>query len=271
MLFAFGVVASTVLTWWFATGAVLFVARRSDGRAHQIMTAMTVLAAGCMVGLYATAQAMSTPSVFGAFLCAIGVWAWVEMSFLTGLVTGPRRTPCPGHLVGKRRFQAAWLAVRDHELVILATGIAVLALTYTGENLTGLYVYLILWGMRISAKLNIFLGAPNAISDMIPERLLYLTSYFRTDRISPLFWPAVLTAGAIFCWLCSAAISSLGGAAFTSHILLASFLGLGILEKLFLVLNISDAALWSWAIPKPKDESATAAQPKLKMSPLAMA
>jgi hypothetical protein len=113
------------------------------------------------------------------------------------------------------------------------------------ENTTGLLTFCLLWVMRISTKLNIYLGARHAISDMLPDRLSYLKSYFRTDRTSGWFY--VSLSAARYCW---AGWSHAAAAAATDHAavkwtLLACFAALALLEHLFLVLPVRDSALWA--------------------------
>ena len=56
--------------------------------------------------------------------------------------------------------------------------------------------FALLWVMRLGAKLTIFSGAPELSTNMIPERLSYMKSYFRHDRVSLAFWLSL--AGCLF-------------------------------------------------------------------------
>ena len=58
-----------------------------------------------------------------------------------------------------------------HELAIVATALAVVAVTWGGANQVGTWTFLLLWAMRLSAKLNVFLGVPNLTEQFLPEHL----------------------------------------------------------------------------------------------------
>ena len=77
------------------------------------------LAAACW-GLLASAADPSAGGAYLAFTSALLVWGWVELSFLTGWLTGPRKTPLEPGSRGWPRFLAALGAVLWHELAILA-------------------------------------------------------------------------------------------------------------------------------------------------------
>ncbi len=82
-----------VFVWWFATGLIL----RLDGLRPETFRwsmggATALLLAGCW-GLAASASDPSPGGAYLAFTCALLVWGWVELSFLTGWLTGPRKAP----------------------------------------------------------------------------------------------------------------------------------------------------------------------------------
>jgi putative photosynthetic complex assembly protein 2 len=108
--------------------------------------------------------------------------------------------------------------------------------------------FLILMVMRISAKLNIFLGVPHLPEAMLPERLSYLKSYFRTRRVNPLFPFSILVSTLAAIFLGQRALQAEGAEAVGAALLFALLL-LAILEHLFMILPLPDAALWRWARP----------------------
>ena len=132
--------------------------------------------------------------MYAAFTYAVFVWGWHEMAFFMGFITGPRRTACPAGAAGWRRFGLAVQACIDHELAILATGVAVLWATWHAPNQVGLWTFLALWGMRLSAKLNVFLGVLNLGEAFLPAHLAYLLSYMRRRRMNALM-PVSLAGG----------------------------------------------------------------------------
>jgi putative photosynthetic complex assembly protein 2 len=77
---------------------------------------------------------------------------------------------------------------------LLALAVGVFMVTAGCSNRVGLCTYLILWVMRRSAKLNIFLGVRNLSETFLPGTLCarYLPTYFQRKPINPLF-PLVVT------------------------------------------------------------------------------
>lgn len=239
---------TAVLAWWIATGAVIALARQGTARLGMVMAVVTALALGGIYGLYRTLHIETVAGIYVAFFSALALWSWHETTFLLGIVTGPRRVALGEKPYAASRFKAAFLAVRDHELALAITAALMVATMHDAANATGLLTFLLLWVMRISTKLNIFLGARHAVSDMLPDRLSYLKSYFRTDRTSHWFWVSLGASGiAVSAFLVAACLAA------SAHetvmwSLLATFAGLALIEHLFLVLPVRDSALWSWAM-----------------------
>ncbi|MBS3996328.1 MAG: DUF3623 family protein, partial [Hydrogenophaga sp.] len=93
-----------VFLWWFATGAILIVVRLCErrgaaARRRAVLMALPVLALGIW-GYETTLGQTGTGAACGAFLAALAIWGWIELSFLTGAITGPNQRPCPAHIVG---------------------------------------------------------------------------------------------------------------------------------------------------------------------------
>lgn len=245
-------IAFALFLWWFSTGAVLCLGRRSETTFIRVLVIKSAIALMALVGLTAVSHITTPTAAYLSFLCGLLIWGWHEMSFLFGHVTGPRRTACPNDLTGYRRFRAAFETVSHHEFAILVTGVALVGLTWGAENQVGTWTFLILWVARISAKLNIFLGAPNLTDDMLPLRLDYLKTYFRRDRVNA-FFPISVTLGSILLgFMIHLAVTSDDPFQMTGVTLISSLLALALLEHWFLVLPIPDSALWRWAVPAAK-------------------
>jgi putative photosynthetic complex assembly protein 2 len=198
--------------------------------------------------LLQSAWATSVIAAYVSFLSALMIWGWLEMSFLMGIVTGPRKLPCPPDAKGWRRFNLALGTLLYHELAILTAAAGVVALTWGAPNQTGTLAFLILVAMRISAKLNIFLGVPNLTEEFLPERLAYLKSYFRTRAWNWLFPLSVIASTVVAILLAQCAMAGEGGAA-VGPALLCTLVALAILEHFFMFMPLPDAALWRWAVP----------------------
>jgi putative photosynthetic complex assembly protein 2 len=246
------VVLIAIAVWWVSTGLVLAMVHRTERGGwgpRQVMPLMTLFGAAGIGLMWFGAQETTAFGSYAGFFGALLVWAWHEAAFLTGVLMGGRLGECPPSLSGIARFRAAWEAICDHEIAILVTGLGLWLALSDSPNLFGLAAFGLLWGMRISAKLLIFFGAPNAISELMPRRIAHLKSYFRTDRLTPLFYLLMAGAVSLFVLLVIAANEATQDHSVIGHSLLATFMALAIVEHLVLVLPVSDTALWRWAVP----------------------
>jgi putative photosynthetic complex assembly protein 2 len=192
---------------------------------------------------------MTVASAYAGFTCGVLVWAWPELAFLTGYVTGPNRHALPEGMQGFARFRAALGTILHHELAMLALGFALLLLLWGEPNQTALWTYVVLWVMRQSAKLNIFLGARNLGEGMLPPHLAHLASYFRRRPMNALF-PFSVTGGTIAAVLLALqAGEAQDGFALTAATLLAALMALAVIEHWFLMLPLPLDGLWTWGRP----------------------
>jgi putative photosynthetic complex assembly protein 2 len=231
--------------WWAGTSLVLLIdglPRDRHPRSLWIGGAATFAA---FAGLAMTRSQATPAAAYVAFLCAIVVWGWNELSFLTGRITGPRRSACPDDCSGLRHVGHAIATVIHHELAVAVCGIAIFALTWGAANPVAAWTYGVLWVMRISAKLNLFLGVPNLSEELLPPHLEYLERYFTRRSMNALF-PFSITAGTIATvWLAQHALAA-DAAPFegVGYGLVATLMGLAVLEHWFFVLPIPTTALW---------------------------
>lgn len=239
-----------VLMWWLSTGVVLWLAIAPSGKPRFRLLGMTGLCALGFAGVYASSQGMGTVTPYLAFMSALAVWALIEFTFLTGLLTGPRSTPCPQDISESKRFRLAFLTISHHEYALLAALIAVGLISVAGEQIMAFATFLLLWLMRVSAKLTLFSGAPKFSLELMPSRIAHMQSYFRHDRIGPVFWVSTLVSTLVL----AVAIFVLAKGGFAPEnvipaIMLTTLLGLGVLEHWFMVLPVADGTLWRWAVP----------------------
>lgn len=237
-----------ILAWWFSTGIILVLCalpRRTFGWS---LTAASLIAGGAIYAFDRSAWDTGPTGAYIAFLSALAIWGWIEMSFLMGFVTGPRTAPCPEGAEGWHRFRLAIQTLLYHELTILGAATALIVLTWNAPNQTGTLAFLILMAMRISAKLNIFLGVPNLTDEFLPARLGYLKSYFRKCDTNLLF-PVCITASTLVAILLAHKAWLSEGAASGGFALLFALTALAILEHIFMVVPLPDAILWRWAMP----------------------
>ncbi len=245
-----GPILFALLLWWSSTGAVLFLVGLPKHTFPASMMAVTGIAALAAIGLVAVEDVRTPWSAYLGFACGLGLWAWHETSFLLGFITGPRRETSAHDAAGWRRFRHALQTLLFHELAILVTAVALVFVLWDAANQAGLWAFLLLWIMRLSAKLNIFLGVPNMSEEFLPPHLGFLRSYFRRRRMNALF-PLSVTLGTITCvWLLKRGFAAdASGFEVASCLILGTMLALAVLEHWFLVLPVPDAALWRWAMP----------------------
>jgi putative photosynthetic complex assembly protein 2 len=246
--------AFTVFVWWFGTGAILLLDGLPRRTFKWTLAGASVLLALALAGLAASSAMTTVGAAYCAFACAIVVWAWQEVAFLLGVVTGPRRLPCPPGAAGWRRAHYALQTVLHHEFALLALGALVYAIAAQAPNPTGWWTFVALYAMRQSAKLNVFLGVRNAGQAMLPAHLAYLGSYFArrsANALLPLSL-ALGTAATVSTWY-AASLQPAGSFDAVSLALVGALLTLGLLEHVFLVLPLRLEALWGWAL-RPRRE-----------------
>ena len=255
-------IAFAIFMWWFSTGLVLLLDTLPRKTFRWSLLLSSLLSVAALVGLAHTAQQESLAAAYCAFTCALLVWGWHELTFLTGTITGPRRTPLPAGAQGWSRFKASVEAILWHELAILAVGIFIVAITWGAPNQVGTATFVLLWVMRISAKLNLYLGVRNLSEEFLPQHLAYMGSYFRRRRMNALLPWSVLGGSAAVTWLAAAALAPQASPAqAVGHTLVATLLVLAVVEHLMLVLPLNPTALWKWAMRKHDPVSETPAPP----------
>jgi putative photosynthetic complex assembly protein 2 len=246
--FALPLLFATVL-WFVATGFVLWLDKLPSHTWPVSITLASVASGFAMGGIIATAEETSAWAAYVAFACALVLWGWHELSFLMGFVTGPNRNPCPPDARGWRRFRLAAATLIYHEVAMFVCLLVMAAATWGKPNQTATLTFLLLFVMRLSAKFNIFAGVPHLSTEMMPDHMRYLASYF---RIAPPRWIFILSVSGIAvlaAWLADLALSSRGGIA-TGYALAFALVALAFLEHGFLVVPWQDTAIFRWAMPE---------------------
>lgn len=243
-----------VFAWWFFTGAILLVVRRADGgdavaHGRNVFLGVPVLALGA-AGVVISASELTLANVYIAFLSTLLIWGWIELAFLSGVITGPERRPCPAGLTGINRFKRAWRTVSHHELLLLFALLAIATVTKGAENTVGFWTYLILFVARISAKLNLFFGVPRINTEFVPQPLQHLKSYFRQGPITMAFPIGVTFLSIAAACFAERIIASSTPEAITGFALLTALAALATLEHWLMVVPLPDAKLWRWMLPE---------------------
>ncbi len=236
--------------WWFTTGAILFLDGLPRYTFRWSMTAATLVLFGTVYDIHVSAADQSAAGAYTGFTCAILVWGWLEMSFLMGFITGPRKHACLEQCGGWRHFLHATQAIIYNELATLIGGAMMLAATWAAPNRVALWTYLVLWTMRLSAKLNLFLGVPNLGEKFLPPHLQYLKGFFRKRRMNFLFPISITAATTATVLLVQKCLNAAEGFQITGYALVTSLLALAVLEHWFMVLPLPSEKLWSWGFKK---------------------
>ena len=247
---------AALFLWWFATGILLWRVHSADrGGPDQhiwsVLLSLPLLIGGAL-GVNATLHDASPQGVWFAFLAALALWGWVELAFLSGVITGPNTDPCPADLTPAARFRAAFLTVAWHEFLLAGILVALLVAAWGAANAFAFWTFLLLFVARISAKLNLFYGVPRINTDFLPKPLAHLSSYFRQGPVSG-FFPVSVTFLALIvgCFLERLywARGAENDGAIIGFTLLAMLSALALLEHWFMVWRVRDDKLWRWMIP----------------------
>lgn len=237
-----------LFVWWFSTGVIIYLDGLPRRTFKWSFLGGTIM---MLVSLWGLAATRDDTSVFGAYLAFTWgtlAWGWQEMSFYMGYVTGPRREPCPEGCSGLKHFGHAVQTSLYHELAVIVSAVAVLALTRGGANQIGAWTFLIMWWMHQSAKLNVFFGVRNLSEEFLPENLQFLRS-FLTKKPMNAFFPISVTVSTIITTILFARAFAAGASDFIAigYTFLAFLMALAILEHWLLVLPFPNK-IWDWGL-----------------------
>lgn len=234
-----------IVLWW--TSTVFLLHRTGLNRASYGRT-MGIAAVAAAAGFYAvvaTRDGVTPASPYLAFAGALAIWAFHEASYLLGFVSGPRPRRCPDAVTTSERFRYGVKTCLYHEIAVVATALMLLVITWEAANRIALWTFVIVWVMRWSAKLNIFLGVRNLHREYWPDHLRYLQSYARERSMNPLFpWSVAIAAGFIAFLILLAITAGADPVQRTSAMLLVGFLTLAVLEHFLLMFRLPDDVLW---------------------------
>jgi putative photosynthetic complex assembly protein 2 len=249
--------AFVLFTWWFSTGAILYLVQRAERGGRQaylnaVVLALPVLALGG-IGIQATLADPSVLGVYIAFTSALAIWGWFELAFLAGVITGPVTRPCPEGVRGMERFMRAWGTIAYSEMALIVSLGVLVFVSRGAENQVGLWTFAVLFAARITAKLNVYLGVPNINDHFLPSPVRHLSSHFRRAPMNGFFpWSVTLLTFATACWVERLIDAPAGSGAAIGFMLLATLTALALFEHWMMVLPLPDAALWTWALPSHK-------------------
>ena len=225
----------TAALWIILTAVLLRLNRRGPHAGRLALFFSLPLLFLAHQQLLVTRDDLSVLGAFRAYLGATVIWAWHELGFYSGVLSGPWRRDCPREARGLIRFGYALGTHLYHELACLVELVLILSLLGAGRNMVGLLVFILSWALQHSAKLNVFLGVRSLQVDLFPPHLRYLASFWRQRTISSFFLPSVSVATllALLLWLTTGA--HLGDPTAVRLALLAALVTLGALEHWLLI------------------------------------
>jgi putative photosynthetic complex assembly protein 2 len=222
--------------WVALTAGVLGLNRRGPRAARLALLLGLPLLGLAHWQLGAVRHDLSALGAYRAFIAGMIIWAWHELAFYSGLISGPWRSPCPPHARGVVRFGYALGTHLYHELACVAELALMLYILGDATNWVGLLVFCLSWALQHSAKLNVLLGVPMLQVELFPPHLRHLGSYWARRPASSFFLPSVSisTLLAALLWLSAGSLSPAPVAVRLA--LLASVVTLGAIEHWLLVL-----------------------------------
>lgn len=248
--------------WWFSTGTIMAVYGRRQDVTRLFFVLYTLAALVAFAVLLRVRQQMDPDGVYAAVTCAIVIWGWHVTGYYLGFVSGPRDSHealtqiRDVHTLGlKARFTLAFRASLHHEVLALGTGVLIAALTWGQPNQWTLWLYLTLWLMHGSARLNVFLGVRNFNADLLPEAMHYL-KHIVGKRDFNMFFPfsMVLAGTAVMVLIYQAIMPGVTTAYAMGASMVATTIVLGMLEHGLLVLPLP-VMLWGWGLRSIEDDA----------------
>ncbi|MDG1932091.1 MAG: putative photosynthetic complex assembly protein PuhE [Luminiphilus sp.] len=239
--------AVAVLLWWLMTGLALMSVHQPPARKRAIFALVSLLALAALFGVEMNAARHTTSATIAGFAMGLVIWAWLELSYLMGYITGPIKRPAAASMRLPQRFYNALGTTIYHEVLVVGVVGIVCILGAGLPNPTIQNTLAVLWLMRWSTKLNLFLGVRHFNSQWLPDNMRYITSYLKAGKNS---W--FIFFSTIFAAYCTYLLFSFGQIAAEPASALSLFLVgwlavLAVLEHCFLMMPMGETALWRWA------------------------
>lgn len=237
----------SVLLWWLMTGLALISVHQTAASRQLIFSFSSVVAFIALMGVEMNAAAHTSVATVTGFAMALLIWAWLELSYLMGYITGPVKQPATRAMGISDRFIHALGTTVYHELLVLTVVGLVCVLGAGLPNPTIQNTLAVLWLMRWSTKLNLFFGVKHFNSQWLPDYMRYITTYLSAGKNS---WFSIFST--IWAAVCTYLLFFFGQLATDPATALSLFLiawlaSLAVLEHVFLMMPMGETALWRWA------------------------
>lgn len=243
----------TIALWWGSTALIARMIVGDPQHYRRLLQLGSLLGVGGLAAIVLLREVNTSASAMASLVAALAVWSWIEVTFLTGRITGlaaHRRdsaaSTAPSGFLG--RATAAIAAILWHELLIIATVLVVAVTTLGGSNDLALLVLLLLWLMRSSAKLNLFLGVRNLGGGFLPPHLQHLLEFMRQRRMNLLMPVSLLLGATLAGYFGGRAIDAVSTHDATAASILATLAVLATLEHLLMILPVPAETLWRWSL-----------------------
>lgn len=241
--------------WWIGTGLVLRDAHVADRASARALPYLTVALPVSLAGLaFLAVVPASIATAVVSFGLVFVIWAWLEVSFYTGHVTGPVKERCPRHASVVHRLVHALGASAYHEAMMIGLGVTIWALSAQGSRWAPAF-FLILAVMHTSARINVVLGVRNLNEHFLPQRLAYLGSLFRKRPWNGLMPVSILGSLVLTIALAQSTAAAHGEPA-VGLVLATTLAAIGLLEHLLLVLPLPGHLLFEWGLPGGRGDGA---------------
>ncbi len=242
-------IAYALCLWWFSTGLIFYLDQLPVRTFRWSMVGATSLLGLSLYVIWTLGADTSLWGVYAAFTAGVIAWGWQEISLYTGFVTGPRKHRCVEGCSGWRHFGHAIGVNLWHEIAIIVVAAVIAGLCWGSDNQWGLWSYLLLWIMHLSARLNVFLGVRNVSEEFVPAHMEVLKS-FLTRKPMNLLFPVSVTGGTIGAVLLfQQAFSAVEPGAVAGFSLLAALASLAVVEHWLLMLPLPVEKLFRWSLP----------------------
>jgi putative photosynthetic complex assembly protein 2 len=236
-----------LLSWWFGTGIILLLVRLPKEQFSAARLGWTLISIPAMYFSYKSMLETTNANAYTGFISTIVLWGWHELAFLTGWISGPRKVALERDLNIWNRFKQSVDVIWHHELALFLNLLLLVIVQIGHPNHTAMCTFALLWLMRLSSKLNLFFGVPQVGEQYLPAHLIYMGSYFRKKPVGIFFYTTMSLS--ISAWLYLIWQAHEGLVTITSHwVLLASLLGLAIIEHIIMMVPLSLERVWGWAL-----------------------
>lgn len=244
-----------IFLWWFTTGIIIAIYGRGQRVMEMYFAGATALLIAAFWGLFISRGLRGTLDVYVAITCGVVIWGWQVTAYYLGFISGPGNKddlPAP-HVQGWRpgigeRFRLALNLTIHHELMVLFIGGLMVALTWGHANQWGVWIYVALWLMHTSAKVNVFLGVRNFDVSFLPDKMQYIDRLLSKRPHNELLPVSVVVASSVTLLLVYRGIEPGTNPAHTvGFLIVATMIGLGVIEHCLLVMPIP-STLVGWGL-----------------------